>query len=122
MGEDGALFDPPDLRGATWQDMRLQIEAWQAQGRAVGPIVRRALLDQSIALDLAKAARRATQISGASRVLLELLQGFHLTDDAPPAPDDPFLRLVEQIRGDALTPPVESLPLFAGPETPTDPR
>jgi hypothetical protein len=95
------LFDVGPADGATVAVMRSQLQAWQAAGRAVAPVVRRALIDQAHAVDLARSASRATQISGASRVLLELLQGFHLVDDAPPGRDDPFDAFVARVEAAA---------------------
>jgi hypothetical protein len=97
---DPGLF--PDLAGAgqAEQAMAAQITAWQAAGRAVSLVTRRMLLDQAHAVDLARLSRRATQISGASRVLLELLVGFHLLDDSPPPVDDPFAKFLADVAGD----------------------
>lgn len=93
------LFDVDDPAGSARAAMAAQIGAWQLAGRAVSLVVRQMLLDQAHAVDLARQARRATQISGASRVLLELLVGFRLLDDAPPPPDDPFAKFLADITG-----------------------
>jgi len=95
------LFSVDADPGAARSAMAAQIGAWQTAGRAVSLVVRQTLLDQAHAVDLARQARRATQISGASRVMLELLVGFRLLDDAPPPVDDPFDRFLAEVRGDA---------------------
>jgi len=96
-----ALFDDPAAGvGPTQAAVAAQITAWQAAGRAVSLVVRQLLLDQAHAIDLARGARRATQISGASRVMLELLQGFRLLDDSPPPVDDPFAKFLEDLTAD----------------------
>ena len=99
-----ALFDVDDGGdGVTSAAMSAQLEAWQAAGRAVGPITRRALLDQATAIDLARAQRRPTAITGGVGALLTLLQGFRLVDDTPPPPDDPFDRLLDELKAGGPT-------------------
>lgn len=96
--DDNPLFDLPGARaGLTATAMRAQIDAWQLAGRAVSVVVRRMLLDQAHAVDLAREAQRPTSITGACKVMLELLQGFRLLDDAPPPADDPFQALLSAI-------------------------
>jgi hypothetical protein len=99
--DDGpALFGPVDPRaGQAERVMAEQIEAWQRAGRAVSLVTRRMLLDQAAAVDMARASRRATAVSGASRVLLELLVGFRLVDDSPPPVGDPFERFLASVEG-----------------------
>ena len=94
------LFDPATGDGPAVQAMAAQIEAWKLAGRAVSLVVRRTLLDQALAIDLAREARRPTAITGASKIMLELLQGFRLLEDAPPPADDPFDRFLAAVQGD----------------------
>lgn len=58
-----------------------QFEAWQAQGRAVGPLNRAVLLAEARAIDNAE---RSTAVTGGVRVLVEALQVLRLVDDTPP--------------------------------------
>lgn len=74
-----------------------QIEAWQAAGRAIGPATRAALIVQAEALDLAVTAGKATQVSGANRVLIDMLVGHRLIEETPTGGSalDAFLASVE---------------------------
>ena len=99
VSDNNALFPLGD-DGPAVAAMQRQIDAWQASGRALSVVVRRMLIDQAHAVDLARSSRRATQVSGASRVMLELLQGFRLLDDGPAPADDPFTRFVAAVAGD----------------------
>ena len=94
------LFDIAPPAGETVESMRAAIEQWRLVGKLIGRAFERALLDQAYADDLAKAARRATQISGANRTLHELLEKFHLLGDAPPPVTTEFDRMLDAIRGD----------------------
>jgi hypothetical protein len=91
-------------RTAAVDAMTRQIEAWQAQGRAVSLVARQTLVDQAHAIDLATdyadATGRVTSLTGAHRVMLELLQGFRLVDESPPPADDEFERFLAAVRGD----------------------
>lgn len=95
-----ALFDIPTPEGSTVASMRNAIEQWRLVGKVIGPAFEQALLDQAFAIDLAKAARRATQISGANRTLHELLEKFHLLGDTPPPETDPFANFLAAVAGD----------------------
>lgn len=99
VNADNALFPIGEPAPAV-AAMERQIDAWQASGRALSVVVRRMLIDQAHAVDLARSSRRATQVSGASRVMLELLQGFRLLDDGPAPADDPFTAFVAAVAGD----------------------
>jgi len=101
MDTDSPGLFAVEVVGSTVQAVAAQIGAWQAAGRAVSLVVRRALLDQAYALDLAKAARRPTQITGAAKVMLELLKGFGLVEDGPPPADDPFDRFLAAVTADS---------------------
>lgn len=100
---DDGLFPHPAIvaGGSAVASMRTQIEQWQASGKALSIVVRQMLLDQCAAVDMARTAGRATAISGASKVLLELLVGFHLVDDAPPPVDDPLAAFLAAVDGDS---------------------
>lgn len=93
------LFEITPPPAETVAAMVAAIEQWRNVGKVIGPAFERALLDQAFAVDLAKAARRATQISGANRTLYELLDAFHLLGDTPPPADDPFTALVNAMAG-----------------------
>lgn len=67
--------------------MRRAIGSWRAAGRVIGSNSAAMLLAQARAIDMALAACRPTAVSGATRVMLELLQGLRLVDEAP-ADDD----------------------------------
>lgn len=97
-----ALFADPTGNdpGAARAAMAAQIVAWERAGRAVSLVVRQALLDQATAVDMARNSRRATAISGASKVLLELLVGFRLVDDSPPPAGDRFDAFLAAVTAD----------------------
>ena len=95
------LFDVGPRDGLAVAAMRVQIDAWETAGQAVSTVERRALIDQAHAVDLARLARRPSQISSAHKVLLELLKGFGLLDDAPPAgASDPFQTFIDAVMAD----------------------
>lgn len=95
---DPALFPTPcGGNGPSVQAMRASIEQWRLIGKLIGPSMERSLLDQAEALDLARTACRPTQISGANKVLVEMLDAYKLLGDAPPPADDPFTQLMRQL-------------------------
>lgn len=98
-----ALFTAADVPdgpvGLSEKSMRDQIEAWQRSGRAISAVVRRTLLDQAQAIDMARASHRATAITGACTSMVLLLREFRLIDDAPPPADDPFEALMASLAG-----------------------
>lgn len=99
MDTQGALFDPPPPpAGSMVTAMRENLDQWRAAGQVVGPAQRAALLAQSEAVDLALSIRKATQVSGACRVLSEMLQQFGLVAAVPPAGGDAFDRLLSELQ------------------------
>lgn len=101
----GGLWADEAAEGATTAAMREAIDQWRLTGKLIGPAFERALLDQAYAVDLAKRARRATQISGANRTMHELLEKFHLLGDAPPPPTDPFQAFLQAVSDDSYERP-----------------
>lgn len=98
---DPALFEAPaGPVGLSEHAMRAQIEAWQLSGRAISAVVRRTLLDQAQAVDMARASNRATAITGACTSMVLLLREFRLIDDAPPPADDPFDAFLAAVSAD----------------------
>jgi hypothetical protein len=97
------LFEVETSAGDTARAMQEAIRQWRVVGKLIGPAFEQALLDQAYAVDLAKAARRATQISGANRTLYELLDAFHLLGDAPPPVTDPFQAFLDAVNDDGAT-------------------
>lgn len=96
----GGLWPEDDGGGVTVAAMVCAIDQWRLTGKLIGPAFERALLDQAYAVDLAKRARRATQISGANRTMHELMEKFHLLGDAPPPPTDPFQAFLAALADD----------------------
>lgn len=81
---DGALFPAPEApAGPMRLAMAENIEQWQAAGRALSPALTAALLAQAEAIDLAGRSGKATQVSGANRVLTDMMVAFHLVADVP---------------------------------------
>lgn len=91
------LFEIPAGDERTVTAMGVTLSQIASQGRVLSQTVRRALLDQAEAVDLARASRRATQISGANRVLAELLRDFGLLDAQAPPETDAFQAFVQAI-------------------------
>ena len=94
------LFNVPVPGRSTVVAMTDAINQWRLVGKLIGPAFEQALLDQAFAIDLAKGARRATQISGANRTLHELLEKFHLLGDTPPPESDPFSAFLAAVSAD----------------------
>lgn len=101
---DPALFDPIAPDSTMTDAMRAQIEAWQLAGVAVNIVQRQTLIHQAHAIDLAHAARRPTQISGANRVLLDALDRFGLLENSPAPTGDPWTEFLAAMAGDDAPP------------------
>lgn len=100
VGPPPALFDAAaTTAGVMRRAMIENLGLWRKAGRAISPATSVVLLAQSDAVDLALSFGKATQVSGATRVLLELLTGFKLLDEVPAAGGatlDAFLAEVEK--------------------------
>jgi hypothetical protein len=91
--------------------MTASIAQWRTVGRLLSPIQLDALLTQALAVDRARAAGRATAMSGAMNVLVSMLDKFKLaaTADPPPA-DDPLKQWLAEVDADQAA---VSVPAYA---------
>lgn len=86
--DDPALFPTPSAGiGPVEAAMLDNLDVWNAAAVKVGPAQRASLIAQARAVDMALRAGRPTNVSGANRVLMELLSSYHLLGDAVPAGD-----------------------------------
>ena len=102
--QPAGLFDAPSAAGSTVEDMTRAIAQWQLDGKVLGGAQRRALLDQALACDLAKARRSATNLTGATGGLAMLLREFGLLGDTPPpggTPTDPLGQFIAAVEAAA---------------------
>lgn len=102
--DEPELFSTGPVEGDTVRDMRSAIEQWQLDGKVLGAAQRRALLDQALACDLAKIRRSATNLTGATGCLADLMREFGLLGDTPPpggTPDDPLGQFLSRVEAAA---------------------
>lgn len=93
-----SLFAPAGVpAGPVEQAMTASLDAYRAAGVVVSRVSAASLLAQAHAVDLAIRARRPTNVSGANRVLLEMMTGLGLIDRSAPATTDPLDKLIAGI-------------------------
>lgn len=103
-----ALFAAPGVASTVQDACRRSIATWGLSGVVVSEIAGAGLLAQAHAVDLAIANGRPTNVSGANRVLLEMLHGLGLLGKNVPAADPEWDALVRDLRAgddEPATPP-----------------